>query len=307
MRMTIQEAIRVLEINVPFQNLDENILKKHYKIMAKKYHPDINKDDNAEEMFKKVNQAKSTLESALKSHNQQNDMFSMFNDMFNWATAKKQIQPIIVNITLNLKEQYYGGNKDISFKRRTVCRSCEGKGCDLCSGQGFIIKEERINVNIQPGLSPESRLVFNGSGHEHLIKSTMGIGENVVASGDVILTITNETEFVKSDTVKFIRQGNDLLIEEEYNYVDFLKKKYSGELDEFEISLFDDEDTVKITKSDSRVKGFMIIKSNLGFKADYRSIRRGELVYIFRINWDLHDTDPEEIQKIIDSKNKVVE
>ena len=302
MKMTIQEAIRVLEINVPFQNLDENILKKHYKLMAKKYHPDVNKDDNSEEMFKKVNQAKSLLESSLKSHNNQNDMFSMFSDMFNWSTAKQKIQPIIVNLTLNLKEQYYGGLKDIEYTRRTVCKSCVGQGCDVCSGRGFIIKDEKTNINIQPGLSAESRLVFNNSGHEHIIQ------QNVIASGDVIITITHETKLIKSESVKFMRQNSDLLIEKEYNYLDFIKKQYAGELDEFEVELFDKLDTVRITKKDVRLNGYMIIKNNLGFKADYRSMRRGNLVYIFKINWDIHQSDPDEIQKLIDSeKNKEVE
>ncbi len=52
--------IRVLEMNI--RDITPDSLKKQYKKLAKKYHPDINKDDaNAEEKFKQISAAYQAL------------------------------------------------------------------------------------------------------------------------------------------------------------------------------------------------------------------------------------------------------
>ena len=44
------------------KDINPTSLKKQYKLMAKKYHPDINKDDeNAEEKFKQISSAYKAL------------------------------------------------------------------------------------------------------------------------------------------------------------------------------------------------------------------------------------------------------
>lgn len=59
---TIEERkhLKVLEMNVRDVNPDS--LKKQYKKLAKKYHPDINKEDaDAEEKFKKISESYQSL------------------------------------------------------------------------------------------------------------------------------------------------------------------------------------------------------------------------------------------------------
>ena len=52
-------------LNVP-RNADEKELKRAYRSLTKKYHPDINKEEGAEEKFKDINEAYSVLSDAQK-------------------------------------------------------------------------------------------------------------------------------------------------------------------------------------------------------------------------------------------------
>ena len=54
------EACDTLNIQ-DYLNPDKELIKKNYRELAKKYHPDINKDSVAEDLFKKINSAKDFL------------------------------------------------------------------------------------------------------------------------------------------------------------------------------------------------------------------------------------------------------
>ncbi len=60
------EAMALMGLAPPI-NLDE--IKKRYKILAKKYHPDLNKDEpDAQELLKKINMAYTILKLAFKGY-----------------------------------------------------------------------------------------------------------------------------------------------------------------------------------------------------------------------------------------------
>ncbi len=59
-----------LEIN---ENASADEIKKAYRKLARKYHPDVNKDPQAEEKFKEINKAYETLSDESKRKNY--DMF----------------------------------------------------------------------------------------------------------------------------------------------------------------------------------------------------------------------------------------
>ena len=52
--MSYSEAIKVLGLNSPFTDAD---LRKAYRSMTKKYHPDINPSPDAEQVMAKINEA----------------------------------------------------------------------------------------------------------------------------------------------------------------------------------------------------------------------------------------------------------
>ncbi|MBI1326736.1 MAG: DnaJ domain-containing protein [Alphaproteobacteria bacterium] len=60
------EALRIMELTPP---VDLSAIKTRYKILAKRYHPDHNRDDpGAEEMLKRVNMAYTILKIAYQKY-----------------------------------------------------------------------------------------------------------------------------------------------------------------------------------------------------------------------------------------------
>ena len=56
--MAKRDYYEVLELS---KNASSEDIKKSYRKLAKKYHPDINKDPGAEEKFKEINEAYEVL------------------------------------------------------------------------------------------------------------------------------------------------------------------------------------------------------------------------------------------------------
>jgi len=165
----------VLEIE---KNADKGVIKKAYRKMAMKYHPDKNPGDKkAEENFKTVNEAYQVLsddekrqlydrygKDGLEGHGQRqggfgggfSDLNSMFEDMFNGGGFSGQRSrerktynyslDTEIRINLEFKEAIFGTKKNINFKYKTACKGCKGTGakggklssCGTCNGQGQV-------------------------------------------------------------------------------------------------------------------------------------------------------------------------
>lgn len=145
---------------------DEEI-KKAYRQMAKKYHPDLNKGDaNAEQMFKDVNEAYSVLSDPQKKARYDqyghagvdpsygaggaggagfggfgggfDDLGDIFSSIFGGGfgggnTSARRNAPMRgedreVRVNLTFEEAAFGCSKDIKFYRIEVCPDCSGSG-----------------------------------------------------------------------------------------------------------------------------------------------------------------------------------
>ena len=151
-------------------------IKSAYRKMAKKYHPDLNKDNpQAADKFKEVNEAYECLSDKTKRRNYDqfgsadgvnpNDFFGggsggfggfgSFDDLFNIfggfgggnRTANKGIRGDDVQVALNLSfvEAVFGCEKTIKVTKLEKCSSCSGTGakngreyetCPDCHGSG---------------------------------------------------------------------------------------------------------------------------------------------------------------------------
>ncbi len=177
-----KDYYKILELN---KNASDDEIKKAYKKLAFKWHPDKNPNNKleAESKFKDISEAYQVLsnnekkmiydkygEEGLKNSNDNNDnMGHNPNDIFNMffggggnfhfqrthsQSREVKTKPKVVDIPLTLKEIYTGIKKKITLKLDRLCGECNGDGgfnpkiCDECKGQGFKIHTQMVGPNM---------------------------------------------------------------------------------------------------------------------------------------------------------------
>ncbi len=174
--MSIEEIdyYEILEIS---RDADKTEIKKAYRKMAKKYHPDKNGGDKeAERMFKLCNEAYQVLsddekraiydrygKAGLEGHmgggsggfGGFDDLSSIFEEMFggfggqrrrNPADSDKYPLDLGIELEISFHEAVFGCEKEIDYTYKTSCKSCNGTGakdgklerCKTCDGQGQV-------------------------------------------------------------------------------------------------------------------------------------------------------------------------
>jgi molecular chaperone DnaJ len=121
-------------------------IKKAYKTLAKKHHPDNNPDDKeAEEKFKDIAEAYSVLSDDKKRANYDRFGTDKNPSIFDFEKPKKTGSDVLLEIKLNLSEIHNGVKNKYKFDRLDTCRTCDGHGgtnskiCPKCNGEGVII------------------------------------------------------------------------------------------------------------------------------------------------------------------------
>lgn len=141
------------------RDASQDAIKKAYRKLATKYHPDKNPGDKeAEEKFKEVNQANEVLSNPEKrplydkyGHDferisQESNHGSVFDSFMNQFNRHKQRgKDLIVKVEFSLEDCYNGCQKEISYNVQKICTGCNGSGaknensiktCITCGGSG---------------------------------------------------------------------------------------------------------------------------------------------------------------------------
>lgn len=161
--MKLKEAYSILEIP---ENTSANDVKKKYREMSKKYHPDVNKEPDAEDRFKKINEAYARIQKGGSD-----DMpgieqggfnpFSGFNpfagmDPFQTSNKQREVKNITIDTNLSFEESVLGSKKEIKFTRENKCSDCNGQGfaiinngCNMCGGKGKITSQQGPMIFVQ--------------------------------------------------------------------------------------------------------------------------------------------------------------
>lgn len=169
--MSKEDYYKLLNVN---KNASDSDIKKSYRKLAMKYHPDRNPGDKrSEEKFKEISEAYEVLSDKNKRHsydqfghegvdqyNNSNyasdkftDIFSdIFGDVFqnngnNKQNFSKQGSDLKYDLSLSLEEAVSGTNVKISISTFIKCNFCFGSGskegtktstCKTCNGSGQI-------------------------------------------------------------------------------------------------------------------------------------------------------------------------
>jgi len=158
------------------KNASQEDIKKAFKQLARKYHPDLNPNDkNAEEKFKEINEAFQVLNNTEKKEKYDkygdsafseedlsqfrnfnfdfedlfkgfglNDIFNIFQEREDNEKDYQEGEDVREDINISLKEAFLGVKKNIRINVKEKCNKCDGTGaeesktCDKCNGKGKI-------------------------------------------------------------------------------------------------------------------------------------------------------------------------
>jgi len=123
-------------------NYTQDQVKSAYRKLAKKYHPDVNKEPGAEEKFKEISQAYEDITSPKPQQHFQPPQNPFRNTPLN--NFRKSLNlPITLRLELEISEAFEDQIKNIEYDRLMYCDLCSGKGgtgsetiCTDCMGSG---------------------------------------------------------------------------------------------------------------------------------------------------------------------------
>ncbi len=155
------------------RNASDDEIRAAFRKLARQYHPDVNKEPDAEEKFKEINEAYGVLSDSDKRtrydrfgreglgnmggfHDYTVDFSDLFEEIlggFGFQTGRRSRRSprrgrdLQMQVSLKFEEAVFGIEKEIEFQRDETCSRCNGSGaepgtmptkCPTCNGQGEV-------------------------------------------------------------------------------------------------------------------------------------------------------------------------
>jgi molecular chaperone DnaJ len=178
MAPSVKDYYEILGVD---KKASQDEIKKAYRKLARKYHPDLNPGDKtSEHKFKELNDAYEVLgdEKKRAEYDQHGrspfegggpgfdyrtytsgDRFDfggfgdVFSDMFSEGSGREPVDQrghdLVMGLELTLEEAFTGVTKPITFSREISCKDCKGTGaetfqqCEKCRGTGKVTASAR--------------------------------------------------------------------------------------------------------------------------------------------------------------------
>ena len=161
----MQDHYQVLGVS---RDASQDEIKKAYRKLARKLHPDMNPTEEEQELFKQVTHAYEVL-SDPNQRAQYDNGGSMFGDMGGFGfgdlfenffgggqrgprSMAERGQDALIRVELTMAEVVFGVEKQLDIDTAVVCGTCLGttcrpgtsaKVCDICNGSGSISRQVR--------------------------------------------------------------------------------------------------------------------------------------------------------------------
>lgn len=174
------------------RNASDDEIKAAFRKLARQYHPDVSKEEGAEEKFKEVNEAYGVLSDKDKRarydrfgkeglgnmgggfHDYTSDFGDIFEELFGQfgfssgrgsRRSPRRGRDMQMQVTLTFEEAVFGVEKEIEFQREETCSHCKGNGaepgtspvkCSTCNGQGEVrqVRQTFLGQMVQTAACP---------------------------------------------------------------------------------------------------------------------------------------------------------
>lgn len=169
-------------------------IKASFRRLARQFHPDVNKEDDAEEKFKEINEAYAILSDPEKRAAYDryghagvrgaaggpdismdfSDLTDIFGDLFGFGSSRggrrgrrtsRRGADLQYRLELAFEEAVFGADKEIEVTRDELCTTCSGSGaepgtnpvrCATCNGTGEVrqVRQTILGSMVQVSTCP---------------------------------------------------------------------------------------------------------------------------------------------------------
>ena len=241
------EYYDILKLN---RDASESDIKKSYRKLAMKWHPDKNPNnkEEAESNFKKISEAYNILSDPEKreiydNHGkeglEENDMnvhpgdiHELFRGMFGGGREKSySVPPIKIIQKINLNDIYNGKHISRKIERETFCDRCNGTGnddgksyeCKDCKGEGLVMAIRQMGPIIQEMQIKCPKCHGSGKSTLNLIKPCTSCNGRKTNIEEIVIKYDIPKGSVDEQVVELNNMGNHIPINERRDNIERTK------------------------------------------------------------------------------------